>query len=1070
MNPANFSAIQREDCNLLAGSRFNERLIWSIRKTAGLTGGDFVTITELAIKRPILIIVTFTVLTILGIFGYTHLKFDLFPDMNVPMVSISTTYPGASAADVASAVTKTIEDAVSGLDRVDTITSRSMEGRSMVSIQFISGTNIDFALQETQRKINRVLRRLPDGAETPILSKVSLDDRPIMSVGLTANLPDTQFYQLVNDFIGPRLSNMAGVGQVNISGGRQREIKVHLNAQKMRLYGLSAPQVVQTIKNANLEYPAGIIPDDDGQYVVRMAGRFKSLDDLKDLVIGQSSTGGALRLIDVAEVFDGKKDFDSFTRINGKDMISLRILKQSDANTVEVSKLVRAELRKLEQQYSKINLKSQVVSDTAIFIIHSADAVTEDLFLAILLVAAVMLTFLHSIRNSIIVMIAIPTSLVVTFIGMWALNFSMNIITLLALSLVIGILVDDAIVVLENIYRHLEMGEDRRTAALNGRNEIGFTALSITLVDVVVYLPLTLIVGIIGGMMKQFAIVIVISTLTSLFVSFTVTPMLASRFGKLEKLSKKTIMGRFGIWFEKFYTILTNDYLKFLRICLNNPWKVLLTAALLFVLAVSLVSFGFIGSEFMPQADQGQLSVNFQLNPRAKLEQTNDAARNLERIIAKIPEVETIYADSNSSYQASLDLVLVPKEERSRSADEIGREIRRQLGRLPGIRVFVSQPSALPVGGGGWAPIQIAVNGPNWEDVSLAAERVREIIARIPGTADIRLSSDNSLPERRIQVNRSKMASLGLDMATVAATIQMNLTGNTEAKYEDRDGVQYDINVILDPSNRKRTSDLENLAVANRYGKLIPLSQFATIVPAIGPTSLQRRDRNYSISVSAQAVGRTSGDIGNDLQVALSREKFPPGVNPTLIGTLKNQADSFGSLWLALLAAIVFVYLIMAALYNSFIYPFAVLFSIPLAIIGALLALGLTKNSLAVFSIMGIIMQIGLVSKNAILLVDFTNKRREEGLSIQDALLEAGRERLRPILMTTLTMVFGMLPIALSAASGSEFKNSMGWVLIGGLTCSMLMTLVVVPVVYTQIEKIRNSLLKLVKADSAISN
>jgi HAE1 family hydrophobic/amphiphilic exporter-1 len=1028
-----------------------------------------VTITELAIKRPILIIVLFSVLTILGVFGYTHLKFDLFPDMNVPMVSISTSYPGASAADVATAVTKRIEDAVSGLDKVDTITSSSQEGRSRVSIQFNSNANIDFALQETQRKVNRILRSLPYGVDTPILSKISLDDRPIMSVGFTSNLPDTQFYQLVNDFIGPRLSNMAGVGQVNISGGRQREIKVNLNAKKMRLYGLSTPQIVQIIKNANLEYPAGIIPDDDGQYVVRLAGRFKSLDDLKNLVIGQSATGGNVCLSDVGEVFDGKKDFNSFTRINGKDMISVRILKQSDANTVEVSKLVRAELLKLERQYRNINLKSQIVSDTATFIVDSANAVTEDLLLAILLVAVVMLTFLHSIRNSVIVMIAIPTSLVVTFIGMWALNFSMNIITLLALSLVIGILVDDAIVVLENIYRHLEQREDKRTAALNGRNEIGFTALSITLVDVVVYLPLTLIVGIIGGMMKQFAIVIVISTLTSLFVSFTVTPMLASRFSRLEKLTKESLMGRFGIWFERMYTMVTNDYLKFLRICLQNPWKVLLAAALLFVIALSLVPFGFIGSEFMPQADQGQLTVDIQLNPRSKLMQTNEMAQNVERMISKIPEVQTIYTNSESSYQASFDLNLVPKNQRSSSADEIGRAIRGQLRGIPGIKVFVSQPSALPVGGGGWAPIQIAVNGPNWEDVSQTAGRVREIVAKIPGTADVRLSSDNSLPERRIQINRNKMAKLGLDIATVGEAIQMDLTGNTDAKYEDRDGVQYDINVILDQINRMHTSDLAKLAVVNRSGQLIPLNQFASITAATGPTSLQRRNRSYSISVSAQAVGRTSGDIGNDIQDALSQEKFPSGVNTTFVGTLKNQADSFGSLWLALLAAIVFVYLIMAALYNSFIYPFAVLFSIPLAVIGALLALALTKNSLAIFSIMGIIMQIGLVSKNAILLVDFTNKRRAEGLSIQDALIEAGRERLRPILMTTLTMIIGMLPLAISSASGSEFKNSMGWVLIGGLSCSMVMTLVVVPVVYTRIEHLRNSLLKLGKIDQSIS-
>jgi hydrophobic/amphiphilic exporter-1 (mainly G- bacteria), HAE1 family len=990
------------------------------------------------------------------------LKYELFPNINIPVVSISTAYTGASASEVATSVTKPIEDAISGLDKVDSITSSSQEGSSRVSIQFTPDANIDFVLQDAQRKVNRIVRNFPSGVQTPALTKVSLDDRPIMSVGFTSNLPDTQFYQLVNDYIEPGLSNMAGVGEVDIVGGRQREIKVNLDTHKMQSYGLSGLTILQAIKNANLEYPAGTINDNDGQYVVRLAGRFKSLDELKRLVVGQSVTSGNVRLSDVAEVQDGKQDLTSITRINGRDTISVRILKQSDANTVEVSKLVRAELGKLERQYRRVNLHSNIVSDNSTFIVDSANAVKEDLMLAILLVAGIMLLFLHSIRNSIIVMIAIPTSLVVTFIGMWAFGFSLNIITLLALSLVIGILVDDAIVVLENIYRHLEQGEGKREAALEGRNEIGFTALSITMVDVVVYLPLTLISGTIGGMMKQFSIVIVISTLTSLFVSFTVTPMLASRFGKLQDLTAGTLMSRFGTWFEKQYNTLTQDYLKVLRVSLDNPTKVLVSALLLFSCALCLVLFGFIGTEFMPQADQNQLSIDLQLAPGAKLGQTNAIVQNIEEMLTGIPEVQNIYTTvggsgygSSSSYQASLDLMLMPKNQRNRSADEIGRALRARLARIPGIKVVVSQPGLIP-GSGGSSPIQVAINGPNWDDVSKAADQVSKIIARIPGTANVRLSSADPQPEVQIQVDRDKMADLGLNMAGVGETLQLGLTGNTDSQYVDRDGVQYNINVMLDQSNRVHTAELGNLTVANRTGQLVSLNQFANMVSANGPTLLQRRNRSYSISVNSQAVRRTSGDIGNDITQALTKVKFPAGVNTVFVGTLKNQADSFLSLGVALLAAMVFVYLITAALYNSFIYPFAVLFSVPLAVIGALFALALTKNSLAVFSIMGIIMQIGLVSKNAILLVDFTNKRREEGLTIKAALMEAGRERLRLILMTPLTMVFGMLPLALSKAAGSEFKNSMGWALIGGLTCSMLMTLDVVPVVYTQIERFRS--------------
>ncbi|HBF39137.1 MAG TPA: acriflavin resistance protein, partial [Firmicutes bacterium] len=408
----------------------------------------------------------------------------------------------------------------------------------------------------------------------------------------------------------------------------------------------------------------------------------------------------------------------------------------------------------------------------------------------------------------------------------------------------------------------------------------------------------------------------------------------------------------------------------------------------------------------------------------------------------------------STSYQTSMTVVLVPKDKRSRSANQIGRMLRGRLRQIPGVKVYVSEPSVIP-GSGGQAPIQVAINGQNWDDVSQTADRITKLMARIPGTADVRLSVDDPQPEQNVQVDRDKMASMGLSMANVGQTLQLALTGNTDSKFLDRDGDEYDINVMLDQADRSHTSEVDNYTVANKNGQLIPVNQFANIVSSMGPSELQRRNRSYSITINAQAVGRASGDIGNDIKAALAKEKFPPGVNTAFVGTLQNQADSFFSLALALLAAVVFVYLIMSALYNSFIYPFAVLFSVPLAIIGALLALALTKNSLAVFSIMGIIMQIGLVSKNAILLVDFTNKGREEGLSIKEALLQAGRERLRPILMTTLTMIFGMLPLALSKAPSAEFKNSMGWALIGGLACSMAMTLVVVPVVYTQIERLR---------------
>ncbi len=1003
------------------------------------------------------------------------MKYELLPKLDIPTVTVTTQYPGASATEVETSVTKKIEDAISGVDKIDSVVSTSQEGYSALTISFTQEAKIDTALQDVQRKVNQILPNLPDGIKSPAISKVSLDDMPILILGTTSNLPDAQFYQLMNDIIKPRLSQLAGVGQVNIMGGKQREIRVNLSLDKLQTYGLSALQVLQAVQTSNLDYPTGTFKDSDRQFVVRLAGKFESVEQLRELIVKQNGNS-QIRLTDVAEIEDGFVESDVITRINGKSTIGVMIRKQSDANSVSVSQVVRDELKRLEQDYQKINYQAIVAMDNSTFTTDSAKAVKEDLFFAILLVAGVMLLFLHSFRNSLIVMVAIPTSLVVTFIGMWAMGFTLNIITLLALSLVIGILVDDAIVVLENIYRHLEMGKERRVASLEGRNEIGFTALSITLVDVAVYLPLALVSGTIGGIIRSFSLVIVISTLTSLFVSFTVTPLLSSRFGKLEHLSKDTLMGRFGLGFEKFYNIVTEDYLKVLRGSLKHPWMVLITATLMFLAAVSLVGGGYIGAEFMPASDQGALQITVELPTGSKVEETNLITQRMEQFASSLKEVETIFvasgvASSGQTTAANSGIFFVnltPKEQRpGRSTDDVRLTLKEEYEKIPGITVHITAASAMG-GGGSSAPIQLAVMGTNWSAVSKAAAMVKAIAANVPGTSDVRLSSEEGQPEMKVVFDRKKMADLGLNVANVGQTLQVGLTGNDDSKFMDKDGTEYPIRVMLDRFNRTRTQDIGELRVMNASGELIPLNQFAAIQASSGPTKLERRDRNYAITVLSETVGKASGDVGRDITKQLEKANLPAGVTVKPVGSLKNQADSFNSLGMALLAAIVFVYLIMAALYNSFIYPFTVLFSVPLAIIGALLALGLTKNSLAVFSIMGIIMLVGLVSKNAILLVDFANRaREEEGLSVYDALIEAGRERLRPILMTTLTMIFGMLPLALSSAPGSEFKVGLGWALIGGLAVSMLMTLVVVPVVYTRIEKLRDFFLGFGKPSGA---
>jgi hydrophobic/amphiphilic exporter-1 (mainly G- bacteria), HAE1 family len=1023
------------------------------------------TITELSIKRPTLIVVIFTVLAVLGIFSFQQLKYELLPKMSIPWVTVITVYPGASPQEVETSVTKVLEDAVSGVDKINTVYGTSMEGASIVSVEFTLSADINTALQDVQRKVNEVTASLPDGVKSPRISKFALDELPVLRMGITGNLPSTEFYQLVKDRVQPRLAKLGGVGQITLVGGDEREVRVNIDAQKLRSYKLSALQVVQAVKTSNMDFPTGNVKQEGNQYVVRVAGKFNSVDGLRDLVVAQSKQGGDIRLRDIAEVEDGQKEYSTISRINGRTSIGILVQKQSDANSVDVSALVRAEIPKIEKDYAHIGLKVDVAQDGSTFTLDAANAVKEDLAMAVLLVALVMLAFLHSLRNSLIVMIAIPASMVSTFIAMYAFGLTLNLMSLLGMSLVVGILVDDSIVVLENIYRHLEMGDDKRVAALRGRNEIGFAALSITMVDVVVFVPLALVSGLVGNIMREFALVVVFSTLMSLFVSFTITPMLASRFAKHERLSNDTILGKFALWFEGMFNAFSVTYQEILEWGLNNRGKVILISTTLMIASFALVPFGFIGAEFMTQTDRGEFTVTMEMAPGSTIENTNHITQQAERIVSTMPEVKKMFVNVGSSSEgmigqssnnvSELNIALYPKSERKRSTDDVATDIKRQISQLPGVKV-----RANPIGIFGTAnqtPIQLVMSAPTYDEARAVAEKTADFLRKVPGTADVRLSSEEGKPEMRVEIDRQRMAALGLTVADVGSTLRVALSGDDDSRFRDKSD-EYVLRIQYDEFDRSRTSDVGNITFMNRKGELIELKQFATITQTNGPTKLGRENRNYAVTVYSQATGRASGDIGNDIKAWVAKNPLPPGVQITYRGDLEHQSEGFQSLALAFGAAILFVYLIMVALYNSWAYPFVVLFSIPVALIGALLGLGLAMKTLSIFSILGFIMLVGLVAKNAILLVDRTNQMREEkGLSVVDALKEAAETRLRPILMTTMTMVFGMAPIALSTSAGSEWKSGLAWALIGGLTSSLLLTLVLVPVMYVKVDQWRVS-------------
>ncbi|MCX6120864.1 MAG: efflux RND transporter permease subunit [Ignavibacteriales bacterium] len=1019
------------------------------------------TITELSIKRPTLVVVVFTVIAVLGLFSYFQLKYELLPKMSIPVVVVQTIYPGASPYEVENNVSKIIEDAVSGIDKIDAVSSRSFESMSLVIIEFKQDADIDNVVQDASRKVNAILAKLPTDAKAPVVSKIAFDEIPVLRMGVTSQMDSREFFQFLTDRVQPRISKIAGVAQVSLTGGEEREIKVNMDAQKVRAYGMSILQIVQAVRSANMDFPTGKIKDEDAQFVVRIAGKFKTIEDLRDLVVGRSRQGGDIRLRDVAEVQDGIKEYEQMNRVNGLTSVGIQVVKQSDANAVSVSKLVREELQKIQAEYKEQGIIFDIAQDTSTFTLDSANAVKKDLMLAIMMVAIVMLLFLHSIRNSLIVLVAIPSSLIATFVIMYALNFSMNLMTLLGLSLVIGILVDDSIVVLENIYHHIEKGEESRTAAIRGRNEIGLAALSITMVDVVVFLPLSLVSGIVGQIMRQYALVVVGATLMSLFVSFTITPTLASRFAKLERLTDRTLLGRFALAFERFYHRFSDVYQKMLKWSLVNKAKVALGATGVFILALLIPAFGLIGNEFMPQSDRGEFGVSVELMPGSSVEQTNQTALQIERILSQMPEIKKVFTGVGAQESGALTLssnnlvqfnvALIPKENRKKTTSQVGEEIKTKVREIPGTKVYVNPIGIF--GSSDQAAIQIGISGTDNKLIMQAAAQVKQILNSVEGTTDVRLSSESGKPEMQVEIDRAKLAQLGLSVADVGTTLRVALTGDNDSKF--RDGTnEYDIRIQFDKYNRSQTESIGSITFMNNRGQLIELKQFANVFMSSGPTKLERRDRIGVVYVSGQTLGRPTGTIMQDFKNKIAGVQLPTGISLSYLGMEKMRGDSFIDLFLAMLIGILFVYLIMVALYDSYVYPFVVLFAIPLAMVGAMVALAVSGKSLSIFTILGIIMLIGLVTKNAILLVDRTNQTRlEQGLSVYDALLEAAKSRLRPILMTTFTMIFGMMPIALSTASGSEWKSGLAWAIIGGLTSSLFLTLIVVPVVYMKVDE-----------------
>lgn len=1021
-------------------------------------------ITEISINRPSLIIVLFSVFTLLGYIGFTNLSYELMPDFNQPVVVIKTVYPGAEPGEVENSVSRKIEDALSNLEGVDYLATKSLPNASVIIANLEYGTDLDKTMQDAQRYIENIRKDLPADIQNPVMSKVSPNDLPIMSISATSDLPATEFHQRMKDEFLPEIQQIKGVAEITLLGGEEREIQVDVDPDRLKQYGIPLVQVVEAINRAGIDLPVGEVQTDADRSSVRLTGKFRSLQDIANVQVAMPMPGSPVLVKDVATVYDGIKEQASISSYNGAQGIGLLLKKQGDANAVDVSKRVREKLSSIEAQNADADIQFIIADDSTDNTIAAVNSVVYDLILAVILVSLVMLLFLRNLRNSLIVLVAIPTSLVTAFAMMWILGYTLNLMTLLAMSLIIGILVDDATVVLENIQRHLDMGKEKRKASLEGRMEIGFSALSITLVDVVVFVPILFLQVFVADMLKQFSVVVITSTLTSLLVGFTLTPWMASRIGKKEDLQPTNLFNRFLLWFEKQLDRFTNWYGRQLEWVLNHKLIFIAIVLALFAFTGGMMKQGIIGKELIATGDQGKFKLGLEFDKFTPLQENSRISQQVETYIMQQPEVASVFSNIGgpstgigslgvgSANKTEFTIQLkTDKEFAELTTETYMRQLREELKtRYPGISYSIVAMGLVPRS----APIELTLSGSNTDLVMQTGQQLQKVITTIPGADNVQLSVEAGNPEYRIVPNEDRMQHLGLNTAYVGMNVRTAFTGNDDATLTEND-VEYPVRIRLAAFDRKNYDDVRNLNIINPKGMAVQVSQFADVVKANSPSQLERLDRQPAVTLTADALGRPSGTVADDVVVYLAKNPLPDGINMEWGSDIKRQNDSFGALGSVLVISFLLIYLIMVALYDSFIYPFVVLFSIPVAVIGAFLALNLSLSQLSLFALLGLIMLMGLVTKNAILIVDFTNQLKADGKHYREALIEAGKGRMRPILMTTLSMVIGMLPIAMATGSAAEWKNGLAWVIIGGLMSSLILTVYLVPVVYYAVDTLK---------------
>ncbi|MBN1380075.1 MAG: efflux RND transporter permease subunit [Deltaproteobacteria bacterium] len=1011
---------------------------------------------DTSIKRPVFATMVILALVVFGIVSYPSIGVDLFPKVDFPMVTIYTYLRGASPEVVDVDVTDRIEEVVNTINGVKTINSSSSSGLSTVMIEFVLERDIDLAVQDVREKIASIRRRLPTDIEEPSIRKVDPDASPILWVNLTGNLPIRELSTYADEVLKEQLQRIDGVGALRMSGSRLRQIRIWLDAGRMKAFNIAANDVLRTLRMENIELPGGRIETDTKEFTVRIKGELNKIRDFNDLVVSYYN-GAPVRIRDIGRAEDGMEEARSISRFNGQPSVGIGIQKQSGTNTVEVANWIKKELINIRNNLPPgINL--EIALDQSTFITRSIKEVQGHLIIGAVLAIVAVFLFLGSLRTTLISAVALPVSIISTFAVMKAFDFTFNNMTMLALSLSVGILIDDAIIVIENIHRHMEEGMGPKEAASFATSEIGLAVMATTIAIVAIFLPVAFMKGIIGRFFLQFALTVVFAVLVSLFVSFTLTPMMASIFLKRfsgsrnnpgETGSGVSPIFQFGKLFDKGYRGIETIYRKMLAYTLNHRGIVLVTALIIFL--ASLIMPKFMGVEFTPAEDQSQFLVRMEAPGDYSIYKADELFKTAEVIVKDIPEVSSIFYHhgyGGNIVRAVFFTRLVPKAKRSKSQEVIKAELRAKLRKIPGLKVSVEE-IAMIAGTGRTTPIQYSVRGSDLSQLKKYTEQIVSEFSKLPGIVDVDTSLEAGKPELSIYIDREKAADMGISISTIVEAVNLLFSGEVDVtKYkDDAKGKRYDVRVMLHEEDRNNPVDLGKISVRTREGKLVELANIVEINKAGGPTVINRVDRQRAVTIYANLENIPLGEAMHGLD-AISAKILPPDYIPKYKGAADIMKESFMYLMFALLLGILLAYMVLAAQFESFIHPLTVLLSLPLSFIGAFGALMITGNTISIYSMIGLILLMGLVKKNAILLVDYTNVLRVRGLSRKEAILQAGPVRLRPILMTTFAMVFGMLPVAIGFGEGAESRSPMGIAVIGGLLTSLFLTLLVVPSAY----------------------